>query len=179
MIAFTLPGIASSGEARSTSAGRVERAGSHALDAAAVGDDLMGRRTASATPRSLPRRDLELVMADGLGPDAEMHRADFIGLELHRSLRRSLQPLEPGGVRKSDGNGLRFVEIVRDDDGDADLVAAGQRRGQVDVDEERLKHADRRRRRRGSLRPRRASQTRQVVIESARSMSSRAGPGRR
>ena len=114
------------------------------LDAPAIGDDL--DRTADRVGHlavTAPRRDLERMMAHGPGADAVMSRADLAGLEIDRLLA-TLQPLEPGGVLERQRDGLRPVEVVGDDDGNGDLVAAGQGDGQVEVDEERLKHTNRR-----------------------------------
>jgi hypothetical protein len=67
---------------------------------------------------------------------------------------------------------LRTVEVAVDDDGDADLVAAGEVRGQVELDEERLEDADGRiGGTESAVGSDGAAVSRQAVIESARSRS--------
>ena len=76
-----------------------------------------------------------------------MDRADLAGLELERLLGGSSSRSNQGASASVERDGLRLVEVVGDDDRDADLVAAGQGDGQVEVDEERLEDPDRRLRR--------------------------------
>ncbi len=118
------------------------------------GSTSTARRTASAAPG--PGGDFQVVPPDRLGPEPEVDGADLARLQLDRRLGGA-RAAEPGGLAEREGDRLGAVQVVRDDDGHGDLVAPGERRREVEVDEERLEDPERRlgRRRAGRRPPRR------------------------